>query len=97
MEPDTQQVETAAAIQDWLVQNLAEQLGCDPATINVNESFENYGMDSAQALALIAKAEKVLGFRLSPLLIFHYPTITLLSERLAEDQQSTEVTETVDV
>ncbi|BAY62992.1 polyketide synthase thioester reductase subunit HglB [Calothrix brevissima NIES-22] len=76
---------SAADIQSWLVSNLAELIGVENDEIDVNEHLENYGLDSAQAMILVSKLEKMLGFQPSPLLLWHYPNIAALSQRLAED------------
>ncbi|PHJ58160.1 polyketide synthase [Nostoc linckia z18] len=78
---------TAADIQHFLVSNLAELLGVEPAEIDIEEHLENYGLDSAQAMILVSKLEKLLGFQPSPLLLWHYPNIASLSQRLAEELQ----------
>lgn len=76
---------TADTIQSWFVTQIAEQLAVDPAEIEPQETFEYYSLDSAQALAIAGRAEKFLGFQLSPTLLWHYPTIAALSDRLAEE------------
>src|SRR5690348_16985378 len=76
---------SAADIQAWLVSNLAELIGVETDEIDVNEHLENYGLDSAQAMILVSKLEKMLGFQPSPLLLWHYPNIAALSQRLAEE------------
>ncbi|MGQ4647804.1 phosphopantetheine-binding protein [Lyngbya aestuarii] len=78
---------TAEAIQDWLVSNLAEQLGVEPEEIDIKERLDSYGLDSAQAMLLASKMENFLGFQLSPTLVWHYPTIDAFSERLAEESK----------
>ncbi|MDZ8237271.1 MAG: thioester reductase domain-containing protein [Nostoc sp. ChiQUE01a] len=78
---------TAADIQKFLVSNLAELLGVETAEIDIEEHLENYGLDSAQAMILVSKLEKLLGFQPSPLLLWHYPNIASLSQRLAEEVQ----------
>jgi len=78
---------TAADIQHFLVSNLAELLGVETAEIDIEEHLENYGLDSAQAMILVSKLEKLLGFQPSPLLLWHYPNIASLSQRLAEELQ----------
>ncbi len=80
-----QSPQTPEAIQTWFVTQIAEQLAVDPDDIDVNETFEHYSLDSAQALAIAGRAEKFLGFQLSPTLLWHYPTIATLAERLAEE------------
>ncbi len=77
----------AADIQAWLVANLADLIGVETQDIDIQENLENYGLDSAQAMILVSKLEKLLGFQPSPLLLWHYPNIESLSERLAEEVQ----------
>ncbi len=83
-----QLLKTTDNIQAWFVVQIAEQLAVNPGEIDVRETFENYSLDSAQALAVAGRAEKFLGFQLSPTLLWHYPTIAALSERLAEEAAS---------
>lgn len=76
---------SAGQIQDFMVANLAEVLGTTPEEIDVQEHLENYGLDSAQAMIIISKLENLLGFKPSPVLLWHYPTIAALSQRLSEE------------
>ncbi|MGM3307906.1 thioester reductase domain-containing protein [Anabaena sp. WFMT] len=75
----------AEDIQAFMVSNLAEVIGVTPEEVDVKENLENYGLDSAQAMIIISKLEQLLGFKPSPVLLWHYPTIASLSERLAEE------------
>ncbi|MFM7363112.1 MAG: thioester reductase domain-containing protein [Cuspidothrix sp.] len=76
---------SAETIQEFLVTNLAEIIGVTPAEVDVNENLENYGLDSAQAMIIISKLEELLGFKPSPILLWHYPNIAALSGRLSEE------------
>ena len=78
---------TADDIQIFLVSNLAKLIGVATDEIDVTEHLENYGLDSAQAMILVSNLEKLLGFQPSPLLLWHYPNIEALSQRLAEEVQ----------
>jgi hypothetical protein len=64
----TQPTWTAESIQDWLVEQLAMRLD----------------MESAEALVLLSNLEQWLGHSVPPVLIWNYPTIEQLSQRLAE-------------
>lgn len=75
---------TAEGIQAWLTTRLAAQLGIDPEDIEPEETFESYGLESARALVILRGLEDLVGRRLSPTLIWNYPTIAQLSQRLAE-------------
>jgi thioester reductase-like protein len=75
----------AESIQAFLVSHLAEVVGVETAEIDVDENLENYGLDSAQAMMIISKLEELLGFKPSPILLWHYPNIAALSQRLADE------------
>ena len=83
----------AATIQNWLVTKLAEELGVDTDEIEVDAPMEEYGLNSAQAMGLMSQSEQFLGFEVSPVLLWHYPTIESLSARLAEDANNQETIE----
>lgn len=72
------------AIQQWMVNYLAQQLRLDPQEIDPKLSFGQYGIDSVMAISLTGELEDQLGFRLSPTLPYDYPTIETLAEHLAQ-------------
>ncbi len=75
----------AEVIAAWLVDNLAEQLEVEPNEIDKCKPIENYGLDSAQGMIMVSRAEKQFGLEFSPMFLRHYPTIEALAERLAEE------------
>lgn len=80
-----QQSHNQEAIQEWLIAQLAERLEIDPEDIDIQEPFDSYDLSSAQALILLGKLEKWLGHNFNPVLIFNYPTVEQLAQRLAEE------------
>ncbi|MEN9871840.1 MAG: hypothetical protein RLZZ171_2832 [Cyanobacteriota bacterium] len=72
-------------IQEWLIQQLAEQSQIDPSLVDIKAPFDSYGLDSSQVLIIAGQAEKTFGFKLSPVLLWHYPSIESLSQRLVEE------------
>lgn len=80
-------------IQTWLVRHIANRLNLSPEEIDPQQPFVFYGLDSVQAVSLSGDLEIFLGRRLSPTLIWDYPSIDLLSEYLASEP-STSVLET---
>ncbi|MEA5575866.1 acyl carrier protein [Anabaena sp. UHCC 0451] len=82
--------ENIADIQAWLVANISYILGVNPEEIDIQEPLDSYGLDSAQAMILASKAEKFLGFKLSLIHLWYYPTIEELSQRLAEELENSE-------
>jgi acyl carrier protein len=81
---------TAEEIQVWLISHISDVLGVNPDEIDVREPLDSYGLDSTQGMLLASQAGKLLGFQLSPLVLWHYPTIESLSQRLAEEFQASE-------
>lgn len=79
----TQEQKSAESIQDWLIEQVAQRLSLDPDEIDIQAAFESFGMESADALVLLNQLEQWLGRSVPPVLIWNYPTITQLSERLA--------------
>ena len=80
----------AKTIAGWLRDNIAEQLEVEPEDLDTSEPIESYGLDSAQGMIVVSRAEKQFGLEISPILLWHYPTIDALSERLAEEYLSEE-------
>jgi len=76
---------TPEIIQIWLIQQLSEQLQIELNEVDIRTPFDSYGLDSSQVLIIAVKAEKAFGFKLSPVLLWHYPTIESLSHRLVEE------------
>ena len=68
-------------IQTWLVSEISSLLGVNPEEINIREPLDSYGLDSAQTIIIASKAEKFLGFKLSLIHLWYYPTIEELSLR----------------
>ncbi|MEQ8971992.1 MAG: acyl carrier protein [Coleofasciculus sp. C1-SOL-03] len=82
---NNQQHQTVDVIQAWLINQLAEQLDIEPDDIDIHQPFDNYDLDSARSLSMLGKLEKWLGRNFNPVLIFNYPTVAELAQRLAED------------
>jgi acyl carrier protein len=82
----TQSAEAAESIQDWLIDQLAVRLDLDPDDIDIDASFESFGMESAEALVMLTQLEQWLGRTVPPVLVWNYPTIAQLSQRLSETE-----------
>jgi trans-AT polyketide synthase/acyltransferase/oxidoreductase domain-containing protein len=75
------------AVQDirrFLVRQIAEQGGLAQEEVDVRASFESYGLSSPKALVVLSRLETWLGRKLSPTLIWNFPTIEALAARLAK-------------
>ena len=74
---------SAEAVEAWLVSRVAMTLGTSPDRIGVQEPLPQYGIDSAAAVGLTGELEDWLSRRLSPTLVYNYPTIRALASHLA--------------
>lgn len=81
----TTQVRSAEEIQNWLIAQMADRLQLDADEIDIDEPFDSYELDSAQAMGMLGKLEGWLGYEFNPVVIFNYPTVSELSARLAEE------------
>lgn len=76
-EPISEQV-----IRQWLIRRLAKQVKVDASTIDTAQTFDAYGLDSIVAVQVSGDLEKLVEKRLSPALLFEYPSIDELSAYL---------------
>lgn len=70
-------------IQSWLVKQVANAVYMDPDEIDVNASFNSFGLSSRDAVLLSGDLEEWLDRRLSPTLIYEYPSIQALAVYLS--------------
>ena len=86
--PDTQTTVTAQAAQDWLVDKLAQRLNVPPGDVDVDQYFDEFDLDSTEALILAGELENWLGFQIETTAIWYHPTIAQLAEYIAQEQAS---------
>ena len=82
-QPSVSVASGAEAIQGWLIDKLAEVLEIEPNQIDVRQNFEEYGLESAEAINLSGDLEDYLGRRLPPTLLWDYQNIEALTQYLA--------------
>ena len=80
----------AEVIQAWLVSKLSERLGIESHEIDIREPFASYGLGSTEAVSLAGELAEWLGRKLSPALVYEYPTIEALARHLAESPDVSE-------
>jgi acyl carrier protein len=73
---------TEKQIQDWIVARVAQALELTPDRVGVETPFARLGLDSRTAVGMSGELEKWLGRRLSPTLIWDFPTIAALARHL---------------
>jgi acyl carrier protein len=91
LEQDSITMMTADDIQDWLASQIAKQIGVDPDDIDLYVSFDSYGLDSVQLMDIASLGKQYFGLQLSPIVIWNYPNIELLSQYLAKELERSDV------
>lgn len=79
---------TAETAQEWLVDKLAQRLKVSPADVDVDKYFDEFDLDSTEALILAGELENWLGFQIETTAIWYHPTIAQLAEYIAQEQAS---------
>jgi amino acid adenylation domain-containing protein/thioester reductase-like protein len=74
-------------IQSWMITRVASMLELDASSIDPRQPFTYYGLGSVQAVSLTGDLEVFLDRTLSPTLAWDYPSIELLANYLAGDNQ----------
>lgn len=76
---------TEEAIRRWLIANIASVVNMDPAQIDIQQTFDNYGLDSLQAVSLSGDLENWLNREISPTVVWDYPTVEQLARHLSQN------------
>jgi len=67
-----------------LISYVAELLEIEADELDLNSSFQSYGLSSAEGVGMIGDLQDWLGESLNPVLIYEYPSIATLSAQLAK-------------
>jgi acyl carrier protein len=74
---------TEASLTEWLKAFIAARAGLSSEQIDVEASFDAFGLDSRTAVQASGALEKALSLRLPPGLLYEYPTVSALAAYLA--------------
>jgi FkbH-like protein len=88
--------EKASKIQAWIVSKIAERLQVNPPEIDIEAPFVNYGLDSVATVRFVGELENWLGQKLSPTMIYDYPSIAALVLHLSGELDASEQNVKVD-
>jgi acyl carrier protein len=77
---------TVADVQNWLVDKVASRLGVAPAEVAVDKYFDEFDLDSTEALVLSGELENWLGFELETTALWYHPTIADLAKYIVEER-----------
>jgi acyl carrier protein len=76
-------VPTVDEARDWLVDKIAIRTEVDPGEVDTERYFDEFGLDSIEALVLASELEAWLGFELEATAMWYHPTISQLAEYIA--------------
>lgn len=85
MEARTLKPTVATDIQTWLVEKIAHRLKVPESKIDVERYFDEFGLDSTEALVLSGELEKWLGVEIPTTALWYHPTIASLSQYIADE------------
>jgi phthiocerol/phenolphthiocerol synthesis type-I polyketide synthase B len=63
---------------------LAHELGMPASAVDVDRPFPELGLDSTMAMTVLREAKQLVGFDLSPTMLWDHPTVSSLAACLAE-------------
>jgi len=72
-----------AEFQGWLLEQLATRTKVPARMLDVRTPFAHFGLDSKEAVAMSGALEKRIGRRLSPTLLYEFPTVEKLAAHLS--------------
>lgn len=75
---------TVEELETWFISYLAELLDLDTEEIDLESSFQSYGLSSAEGVGMMGDLSDWLGTKLNPSLIFEYPSILALATKLGQ-------------
>lgn len=79
---------TEEMVQNWLREKVASRLGTAPSEVSPDTYFDDFGLDSTEALILAGELERWLGFELETTALWYHPTIAELSAHIVSEHRS---------
>ncbi|MFK4106053.1 aminotransferase class I/II-fold pyridoxal phosphate-dependent enzyme [Streptomyces sp. NPDC019531] len=77
------------AIEGWLIQRIAARLGLSTAAIDATKPLASLGLDSKQAVEIVAELGSVMGREVTTGVVFDHPTVRAVARHFAAGQTST--------
>lgn len=74
----------SAFIQFYIISRLSKELNLETKDVDPGRLFTSYGLDSLKAFELTGELADWVGHALPATLLWNYPTVTALSQHLAE-------------
>jgi acyl-CoA synthetase (AMP-forming)/AMP-acid ligase II/3-oxoacyl-(acyl-carrier-protein) synthase/acyl carrier protein len=87
-------IQGAAEVESWLQNQIAGKLKTEPSSLDRQAPFAQFGLDSLDAVRLSGELGSWLNRRLSPTLIYDYPSIAALAAHLTSSRAGGEERQT---
>jgi len=78
----------ATSVESWLVEKIAARTGMERAEVDPERYFDEFELDSTEALVLAGELEEWLGFDVAPTALWYFPTVGKLAEHIAAESAS---------
>lgn len=85
------------ALQAYITRFICTEMDLPPDEVDLYTSLGAYGVGSLAGTKLIGSLEQQFSVRLSPTLIFEYPTIAELAQAIAAISERSNIEEPADV
>ena len=72
-------------IRNALISHVADLKGAAPSEIDVTVPFDDFALESTDAIGMTGDLEDWLSFRIDPTVVYDYPTIEALSQYLSDE------------
>ncbi len=82
---ENQQAAAQEVLTSWLSRYLADLMSLDSRNVDIDMTFQRYGMDSTAAVGLTGDLGNWLGTDVDAAATYDYPTIRQLAEALSKD------------
>lgn len=79
---------TETEIQEWLTTHIAVVAKIGPEQVEMDRPFAEFGMDSMQMFQLSGDLQKFLGYPVSEIIAWDYPTVAKLSAHLGSGAEA---------
>ena len=75
---------TEVAVTAWLVGRLSSLLEVPPETVDIQQTFDEFGVNSVQAISLTGELSEWLGIEVPATALWEFPTIELIARQAAQ-------------
>ena len=79
---------TETEIQEWLITHIAAVAKVSSEQVELDRPFAEFGMDSMQMFQLSGDLQKFLGYQVSEIIAWDYPTVAKLSGHLGSGAEA---------